>query len=772
MGFIIFSKKKYLLFSLVLFVIMSCPLLNSDIPIDEGCPYYLVLGQSIASGEGYKDIYYPGNPPNTSYSIFFYPLLLSLILIVFPNTIIGLKLLSLLLGIGSLAVIYLFFSDKYNKDIQKSAKSLISDLKKGVWNNSILLHPLLLLLLLSINLWFLSFSVLIMPETAYIFFSLLTLLFLEKYGKQQDFFNKSLFIALFSMTITFFIKPMALSINIAVLIFFMLKRKYKEGFFFAGFCFLLILPWFYRNIVISEVGVSSSCLVRFISGHQLNIVGFAKGIIKNISNYWQMISIAIFPAGSLNNSLFYETPVSVYFFNGLINKPISVSFPFPQGVIDIINLFFSLTVLFGFLSQIKKKRLIEIYVLSYLFILVLFSPMFSFYSGARCFFCLLPFIWYYFLIGFFVFLEKSHISRMSSNRLSLGVILIIFAGNIIPAIGLIKENVKYMLNYKHLSNKERKDYHEFQYADYFQAADWIKKNVLPDAVVMHYNPGAFYLWSNRKTVFFDIYSNKGKNLERIKSMVNNKNVNYIITKTEQEEKIVFELNYQWKDRIFIPFVEFRGGMEDNSIRIYKVVKIKPLAKVKNMEGVFFFNRGKYDIAIQKFKKVLELESNFVGYYNLANSYEKKGLIKEAKKMFRKVIEFEPSYERCRNVFNIISQREVVKQCPNDVLALEKLGEHYLKNHNNMLAMETFMEVLKLNTNSAAVYYMFGITYINTNGDEGEYFWAIEKFKKAMNLDPGLKYKAKHYIELACKKQKEKMAYALKNKVLLKDAAEF
>jgi lipoprotein NlpI len=90
----------------------------------------------------------------------------------------------------------------------------------------------------------------------------------------------------------------------------------------------------------------------------------------------------------------------------------------------------------------------------------------------------------------------------------------------------------------------------------------------------------------------------------------------------------------------------------------------------------------------------------------------------------------------------------------------------------MLAMETFMEVLKLNTNSAAVYYMFGITYINTNGDEGEYFWAIEKFKKAMNLDPGLKYKAKHYIELACKKQKEKMAYALKNKVLLKDAAEF
>ena len=766
MKFIAFVKKRYFLFILILFTFGGCLLLNPDIPMDGDCPYYLILAQSIASGQGYKDIYYPGNPPNTSYP-FFYPLLLSLILVFFPKTVIGLKFISVIFGAASLVAIYILFSDKYHKDARNINPSLSNGALKPITCNFVH-HPWgtwnwLLLLLVATNLWFLGFSALIMTEMVYIFFSLMTLLLLEKYGEQSRPFDKTLFIAAFSMAITFFTKPIALSISVAVFAHFMIKREYRKGFLLIGLWFLLISPWIYRNIVISKTEASCNYFIQFISNRQLSIINFLKVILCNIADYWRAISTVLLPGWFLNDVPHYEVSSYLVFLYGLMNKLKPVYSLLPSGLVAVINLFFSITIIFGFLYQIKKKRLMGMYVLFYLIILMLLHPMFCFYSRNRYLLCLLPFLLYYFLTGFFLFLEKFRHFKPIVNGLGAFVILIIFGSNIIPDFGLIKGNMNYMLSYKHLSNMERKDYYDFWYVDYFLAADWLKKNTPLSAIIMHYYPPAFYLCSNRKTVFFDIpstgpYNKRG--LEEIKSTIEREKVNYIITKTEEEEKIVFMLNYQCRNTIFVPFVEFKSGDERYLIRVYKVVEINPLVKLENVQGVFWFNKGKCDTAIQEFKKALKLKPNFIGYYNLGNVYERKGLVKKAKRMYRKALELEPNYEICKNVLNIISQREVIKQYPNDILALEKLGKYYLKNHNYFSAMEVFMEILKRDPNLATAYYNLGIAYINTDGDEGAYIWAIEKFRKAVKFEPTLRYKARHYIKVACKKEKERMFYAL------------
>ncbi len=755
MGFIIFSKKKYLLFSLVLFVLMSCPLLNSDIPINEDSPYYLVLGQSIASGQGYKDIYYPGNPPNTSYPNFFYPLLLSLILIVFPKTIIGLKLISILFGAGSLILIYIMFSDR----IKTGNRELITS------NRQVIIYSSLLLLLVATNPWFLGVSVLILTEMTYVFFSLMALLFIERYSKQDKLIGKALFIAAFSMAIVFFTRTIGLSISVAAFVYFMIKHEYKKGFLLTGLLVCLISPWLYRNITILKTEASCSDFVLFFSGHQLNIINFIKIIWKNIIGYGQTISVVLFPGWFLNKFPSCPILLDFCFLCRLINKFNHFCFSLTLCLGVIVNFLSFFTVLFGFLYQIKKKQLVEIYVLFYLVILMVLPPKFYLHAGARYLFPLLPFILYYFWIGCSLFLKKFCCFKTIIKGIAVFFIFIIFVSNTISDVKLIKDNLNYVLDHKYLSNVERNYYYGFCFTDYFLAADWIKKNTSADGIVMAEYPPAFYLWSNRKTVYFETsflgFLYNRRSLEEIKSTIKRKRVNYIVTKTKEGKKIVFKLNYQCKDTIFVPFVEFKWKKDEDIIRmVYKVVKIKPLVKLKNMEGVFFFNREKYDIAAQKFKKALELEPNFIGYHNLGMVYERKGLIKEAERMYKKVLELEPNYEICKNMLNIISQKEIVKQCPNDVLALEKLGEYYLKNHNNMLAMETFMEVLKLNPNLAIACYNLAITYINTDGYGGEYIWAIEKFREAMKLEPALRYKASSYIKFACKRQKEILFYVL------------
>ncbi|MCK5535146.1 hypothetical protein KAI68_08515 [bacterium] len=52
---------------LVLYLILAGLLLNPDLPLEGDSPIFFNLAQSISSGQGYKDIYFPGNPVHVQY---------------------------------------------------------------------------------------------------------------------------------------------------------------------------------------------------------------------------------------------------------------------------------------------------------------------------------------------------------------------------------------------------------------------------------------------------------------------------------------------------------------------------------------------------------------------------------------------------------------------------------------------------------------------------------------------------------------------------------
>jgi len=74
----------------------------------------------------------------------------------------------------------------------------------------------------------------------------------------------------------------------------------------------------------------------------------------------------------------------------------------------------------------------------------------------------------------------------------------------------------------------------------------------------------------------------------------------------------------------------------------------------NQIGLNYYNRGKYDKAIESFQKALHSEgkSAFI-HYNLGLAYQAKGLLDEAAKEYKRSLELNPSDAEAHNNLGII-----------------------------------------------------------------------------------------------------------------------
>ena len=98
-------KRNYLLLIFAFYTLVSVFLLNPDIGCSIDGSIYLLLSQSLVSGLGYRNLYHPSCPPQTTFP-FFYPLLLAMIRLFFESIFV-LKCLSLIFGFGSLITLEL-----------------------------------------------------------------------------------------------------------------------------------------------------------------------------------------------------------------------------------------------------------------------------------------------------------------------------------------------------------------------------------------------------------------------------------------------------------------------------------------------------------------------------------------------------------------------------------------------------------------------------------------------------------------------------------------
>ena len=748
-------NKRYLLFILILYILFSGLLLNADLPIIDEEPFYFLLSKSIISGQGYRDIFFPTNPFNIEYPPF-YPLLMALVSILFPQTIVGLKMVSILSGIASLVVIYILFSDKHHKDIQDTSPLLSNSGLKPADCNPILRRrwikqaswSWLLLLLICTNPLFLSYSVRTVAEMNYLFFSLITIFLLERYNRQVNSNKLYFWGGGITLILAFYTKTLGLSLVLAVLLYFFIKKRYREFFLIGGLSIFCFLPWIIRNILVS--GIPTDYLSSIISGYETYSVSIPKLLFWNIIHYGCSIKYIFLP-GCFLHKLTWELP-SLF---SLLNREDYFNLPFP----GLFFIFLVGIILFGFyLGARERFSLIASYMLCYLLMLSFCPPDFFLSDGKRYLYQILPFLAYCFVNGLFG-IGKIRFLHFNIKKIIITFfVLIVIIPNLICDLHLIKGNINYLINYKNLSEGEKIDYYAPWFNVYFTAASWVKERLPLNACIMHHFPYTFYLYSGHKTTWFPLREEViEENLRRIED----EKIDYIVVATQKEEKLVKKLNGLNDNFIFIPIVSFIRCIGKNRLSgfsiIYKIVAINPMVKQLYREGSYYYIKKNYNQAILKFKEGLQLSSDLVGYYNLGIIYEKKGLIKEAISMYKKALKIEHNFQIVENRLNILCQKEFLKRNRKDLTGYKKLGDCYLKNYEYQEAIGFYTKYLQISKRQevsdnkrrieiSLVHYNLGKAYLS----QGDYDEAIKEFEKSLEIMPEFKHKLRHYIKIVNK----------------------
>jgi len=145
------------------------------------------------------------------------------------------------------------------------------------------------------------------------------------------------------------------------------------------------------------------------------------------------------------------------------------------------------------------------------------------------------------------------------------------------------------------------------------------------------------------------------------------------------------------------------------------VKLKKLSSVPEndrdmAEGSDFFRSGRWDEAIERFKKVTEkYPSNYEGYYNLGLSYLKKKEVDPALAALEKAVEINPQ----------------------SVESFFAMGEGYFAEGESEKALQSFSRAIELKPESPLAHYNLGLVFYKLGKNEE----ALAAFEKAIELKP-------------------------------------
>lgn len=401
--------------------------------------HYIVLAESLASGQGYRLINFPDAPVETTFPPG-WPLLLAPVSALFPASYTALKFLSLAFWLASLLLIYRFFAGRLRTPYLEALIALIA------------LNPIGT-----------GFSGMIMSETSYIFFSFLVLYLFDRRCAQQSEVKilPLIAIAVFALY-TQLIRTTGLSIIAALIGYLLFSRRFRQ----AGIVTAVILSGFILQLYFNPQNTGSiispgyheqalnSPIATKITHILINLHSYAKGIIS----------------GGL-----------VFVF-----KPESMPDPrkLEMGRL-LLNAVVLVTIVIGVIRAVSQR-----FHFSELYAAIYFAGVLSFWNpGVPCaqvryLVPVIPFLYFYMIRGiewFAILITGKHSGRHVSTT-TIGLIL--------PIILL-----SLAANFKDLHEPARD-----RFADLSAGAGWIAANAPKESVIMAANPITDYLYAKRKTV--------------------------------------------------------------------------------------------------------------------------------------------------------------------------------------------------------------------------------------------------------------------------------
>lgn len=402
--------------------------------------HYIILAESLASGQGYQLINFPrpqierNFPPGWS-------LLLAPFTLLFPKNYDALKIISLVLWLASIVLVYKLFSKRLPSPLLEILTSLVA------------LNPLLV-----------GTSVTVMSESAFTFFSLLAFITLDMLDRQE---KKGIGILILAAIFAFYaqqIRTIGIALPTSLLILLLLTRRFKDfgvatTIFLAGFLFQ---AWI--NLRNGGTVISSGYEAQVFAGSWMEKLG---QLWMNASGYFNEVA-----AGALI-PIFGTRLDSILADFGL------------QWIMLLANAVILAVIVLGFLAWKPKLEWMHIYVLVYLAgILAFWNPKVGSVK-VRFLIPILPLMYFYFLYGLNWLINKiSRQNTIIATRITFGLAGII-------ALTLLARNIQ----------DWRSPVRE-QMTDLSIGTSWIAENAPADAIVMVNEPVPTYVHVQRKTIGF------------------------------------------------------------------------------------------------------------------------------------------------------------------------------------------------------------------------------------------------------------------------------
>ena len=332
------ERKPYFLPALGLCgLLMGILLFDANLSLTGDNAQFINLGRSLADGHGLSETI-EGEPiPHTKYP-FGFPLLLAITDIIFPDNLIALKSLIVLLYAISIPLTYLLIRRFAPSSIALGASALC------------LASPLLL-----------DYSHQIMSEIPFLLFSLLALILLHHAQKSNTL--STLALAIIAMIAAYHIRSAGIILIATGILFFALHKKWKEAGLIAIGSLLLALPYQIRNASLGGTPYIKQLLsinpYRPEEG-ALTFTALIERIIANLEIY----GIHIIP------QIFVPTFISTNYF---------------------IGLFFSGLILYALITGLIKRHLLIVYLTCYLSLYILWPHV---WSDTRFLIPVIPILFY------------------------------------------------------------------------------------------------------------------------------------------------------------------------------------------------------------------------------------------------------------------------------------------------------------------------------------------------------------------------------------------
>ena len=474
-------NRDYLIIAITFILVFSF-IFNVNLDLNGDNFNYLILAKALVQGKGYVSLISGAEVPVNFYPPG-YPVILAFLNIILGDNIIAFKIIN---GLFFLISIILLFN-----------------ICKNITNNKHFFFSVSILLLLNLHL--MRFSTMIMSEMPFLFFSTLSIYFVYKFPADNKFYKSPyLYLLIISLSISYYIRSIGISIFIATVLHFLINRKWKISLSVVAGFILLYIPWAVRNLV---HGLKSRYPDTVLA---LNPWQPEEGEISSVSEFLDKM-IANFNETTIKGYVDALFP----FLN--VDYDAGSSFIFVLFSVIIITVVFT-----GAYNMGKLRYLFTFFLACNIFILMLWHGG----NGIRYVVPSIPVISVSFYNGLLLIVKK-----ITSKR----KVFTVFAYSI-----LIMGILSFPLIRK-LEFYNSMDYPP-PYMNYIKIARYLKENTPESSIVCGRKPEILYYFSERPSLNYEYTPNPD---ELIKDLIE-KNVDFVILE---------QLGYESTNKYLLPAVQ-------------------------------------------------------------------------------------------------------------------------------------------------------------------------------------------------------------------------